>query len=65
MWKMLHPITSVLNIKSSISLMDVSEQERASKGGRSQKKWLRTFELQKDNLNAQDVWIVESTKPIA
>lgn len=62
---MLHPTTQPINVNITISLMDVSEQERASKGGRSQKKLLMTFELQKDNLNAQDVWIVESTKPIA
>ena len=65
MWKMLHPITSVLNIKSSISLMDVSEQERASKGGRSQETGVMTYEVQKDSWNVQDVWTAESTKPTA
>lgn len=62
---MLIPTTQPMNVNITISLMDVSEQERASKGGMSQKKWLMTFELQKDNRNVQLVWIAESTKPIA
>ena len=62
---MLHPTTQPINVNITISLMDVSEQERASKGGRSQEKWLMTFELQKDSWNVQDVWTAESTKPTA
>ena len=60
---MLSPTTQVLKKNKRISLMEVSEEERASKGGMSQKKWLMMWELQNDNRNIQQVWIAESTKP--
>jgi len=60
---MLVPKTQLLDMNSIISLMDASEEERANKGGMSQKKWLTILELQIDNWNLQQVWIAESTKP--
>ena len=46
---MLVPTSQLLDMNSIISLMDVSEYERVSKGGMSQKKILVILESQSDN----------------